>query len=291
VTVAYTRPWGTGHPGLLIILIDQSDSMKEAFGGASGGTKAEAVARSVNDTIEEMLAMAAKGATLAERFHMSVLSYSGHGVQNALGGSLADHPWVNPVQLEANPLRVEPAPEDRDAVNVAVWVEPRTYGNTPMSAAFDAARDVASKWAAEHPGSFPPLVVNITDGVPTDGTPKGDPTAAARRLLEVSTDDGALLLFNCHISGTEGGEVKFPSHPAVLPPDPYARRLFEISSFVPGSCHPAIYGLTGMMLDSDSRAFVFNGNASTVRTMLQAGTTGPLMLQAGTAAGTSPKDE
>ena len=43
---------------------------------------------------------------------------------------------------------------------------------------------------------YPPLVINITDGHPTDG----DPREAAKELRELASRDGKVLMFNAHIS-------------------------------------------------------------------------------------------
>ncbi|MCC6178649.1 MAG: VWA domain-containing protein [Chloroflexi bacterium] len=269
----YQKPWGTGHPGLLIVLVDQSASMQQAFGGTGGGTKANAVAQAVNRVLDEFVAMCAQGAGYNERAHFAVLGYGGRGVEPALAGELANRPWVTPSDLDAEPLRIEQPAPGEDAVERMIWVDPVAQGGTPMSAAFDRAREIADAWvAAGHASSYPPVVINITDGEPTDGTPKGDPTAAARRLMEISTDDGTLLLYNCHIAERGGQPLEFPSDPALVPPDVYAQRLFAISSAIPDSAKPGFLAQTQRVLESGTRGYIFNGDAGSVHRLLTFGT-------------------
>ena len=68
----------------------------------------------------------------------------------------------------------------------------------------------------------------MTDGEPTDG----EPQPAADALKALSTDDGELLLFNCHISESQANPVVFPTSEGLLP-DELARSLFRMSSELP----------------------------------------------------------
>src|SRR5207248_7581333 len=98
----------------------------------------------------------------------------------------------------------------------------------PMCAALSRARDVMGGWLAQHPGAFPPIVVNITDGESTDG----DPSAPAETLKGHMSTDGNVLLFNLHLSSDQADPIVFPGNDAPLPDD-YARLLFSMSSVLP----------------------------------------------------------
>ena len=69
-----------------------------------------------------------------------------------------------------------------------------------MCEALTLATSTLETWVKEHKFSYPPVVINITDGESTDG----DPLEDAQVLRELSTQDGNVLLFNCHISGSPG---------------------------------------------------------------------------------------
>ena len=87
--------------------------------------------------------------------------------------------------------------------------------------------------------------------------------------MNLKTDDGEALVFNCHISTTPQGEVKYPGPNDALPPDNYAPILFEMSSEIPESMRvlAAEMGVKDNMQPGD-RGFVFNGDISTVAKMI-----------------------
>ena len=99
---------------------------------------------------------------------------------------------------------------------------------TPMCAAFNYVYNIAASWCASHPGSFPPMVIHLTDGESTDG----DPVPFADALKSLSTEDGELLLFNCHISESQANPVVFPNSEHILG-DELAKVLFRMSSELP----------------------------------------------------------
>ena len=88
-----------------------------------------------------------------------------------------------------------------------IWVEALANGATPMCGALARATELISAWIGEHPRGFPPIVLNLTDGEANDG----DPIASARQLTQLRTDDGAVLLFNLHISDQGGTPITFPA--------------------------------------------------------------------------------
>src|ERR1700694_194718 len=82
-------------------------------------------------------------------------------------------------------------------VPIPLWVRPHAGDDdAPMCAAFQRAQELAEQWVANHPNNHPPIVINITGGIASDG----DPTKPALRLSRVSTTDGQTLLYNVHIS-------------------------------------------------------------------------------------------
>jgi hypothetical protein len=61
----------------------------------------------------------------------------------------------------------------------------KAQGKTPMCAALRAAQGVLSGFVSQHPTCFPPIVINITDGVVTDGV--FEPEALA--IWNLASDD------------------------------------------------------------------------------------------------------
>ena len=86
------------------------------------------------------------------------------------------------------------------------------------------------EWVSRHHLSYPPMVINITDGDTTDG----DPTPHAQAVSSFSMPDGHVLVFNCHISSRAASPIMFPDSDSGLP-DQFAQRLFHMSSVLPGN--------------------------------------------------------
>jgi hypothetical protein len=147
-----------------------------------------------------------------------------------------------------------------------VWFEPQGSGKTPMCKVFERATEIISTFLIEHPASYPPLVLNLSDGEATDG----DPEAAAKSVRELASEDGAVLVFNAHLSSRSDQAIEFPDAEASLP-DEYSRRLFRMSSVLP----PAMQNSArqaGLMVTPDSRGFVFNADLASVVRFLDIGT-------------------
>jgi len=177
--------------------------------------------------------------------------------------------------MAAAPLRVEERQrqvEDGAGGLVAqtfrlpVWIEPLAAGDTPMCRALGHARDVVADFAAAHPRSYPPVVLHITDGEATDG----DPLDAARRVQEVTTEDGPALLFNCHLSANRGHPIVFCASEEGLP-DAFARNLFAMSSLLPEPLRTQA-AREGYGAPPGTRGFAFNADLVELIRFLDIGT-------------------
>lgn len=262
----YKKTIGVSFPGLILILLDQSSSMAE-------NKKAEIAAAAVNDVIYEIMLASRSGAEIKDRCFIGVIGY-GKLIAPVVGGNIS--------QLAANPIRTEVVnkliPDGAQGqisieTEMYVWVEPKAENGTPMAEALETAYELIETWIGNNPDSFPPIVINITDGEPSDfdkntGTaPKT--TAAATRLMDLGTTDGKLLLFNAHISGTAAAEIQLPNSDAGID-NKYAKLLFGISSVLPSRLlEEAMKG--GLSPESGSRGFVFNAGAETLIKLLTFG--------------------
>ena len=283
----YTRNWGTGQPGCLIFLLDQSSSMDDPFGGSSaeggGGRKCDVVANVLNEVLQNLILRNTAGTEVRNRADIAVIGYHGARAVNALAGPLANKPFVTLSELNKSPIDrivVGREVEDDDGVVIEnieypVWVRPVAEGLTPMCSALGIARELAGRWAKEHHTSYPPVIVNVTDGESKDG----DPRAPAQRITnEISTEDGAALLFNCHITEHRATPVVFPGSAAAVPNDPYARLLFDVSSPVPDRARQLYQSVSGEKLEPGSRGFIFNGGAIAIHTFFNFATVAALPL-------------
>lgn len=273
----YAKQWGSTHPGLMIILLDQSSSMNDPFGASQllgGKKKCDAVATVLNNLLYEFIRTNTVGTEIKPRVDVAVLAYEGSTARSSLKGALANKPFVSLPELSAYPMRVETRlkKELDDSGQVVeiptsfpVWVEPMVGTATPMCAALRRARELVETWVKQHPSNYPPVVINITDGASTDG----DPREAAQELCEVGTGDGTVLLFNVYLTDKPLPTTEFPSQAGEIPPDPenIGATLFDMSSEIPAMSRKNISGATGKVLPSGARGLILNGDAGAIRSM------------------------
>lgn len=253
--------------------------MSDAF-GASGGEsapvrKCDFVADAVNQTLRDLAIRCTKTEEIRDYYHVAVIGYSERGVGSALGGALAGR-WVVPIsELAEYPSRLEMRYKKisdgtggivEQPVRFPVWIDAVAEGGTPMCEAVSRARGILESWTANHPHSFPPTVLHLTDGESSDG----DPRTLGGEIMRLATDDGNALLFNCHISSQRTRPILYPSNSNGLPDD-FARTLFEMSSVLPDAFRNAAIQL-GVAVDENARGFVFNADPSTVVQFYSIGT-------------------
>jgi hypothetical protein len=266
----YTAEISRANPTCFLFLIDQSRSMLQPMAGDPNRTKAEAVADAVNTLLYTLSLRCVWGNSVFDRFHVGVLGY-GAQVGPALGGALAGRELAPISELARNPLRVEQRPRpgpggSSGSVRFPVWFEPTGDGKTPMAATFQRAATLVAGFLVDHPDCFPPIVINITDGKPTDANPEAD----AARLRQLSSTDGDVLVFNLHLSESSGQRIEFPDNEEVLP-DAYARLLFRMSSPLPPPMWDAARE-SGLHVNAGTRGFVFNADIDSVIRSLDIGT-------------------
>ncbi|MDX1547983.1 MAG: VWA domain-containing protein, partial [Rhodothermales bacterium] len=268
------------NPGCLLFLIDQSTSMNLPFGGSQGDgaeSRARRLTHAINGLLQELVVRCTKSQEEGVRpyFDVGVFGYGSESFGPVLGGALAGQALVSIRELANHPLRLEQGirsmPDGRGGhvevpIRFPIWFELDALGRTPMCRALDEARAVLHEWARAHPESMPPLVFNLTDGEATDG----DPAEAAQALREVRTQDGAVLLFNVHLSERTGPPVLYPSSEDGLP-DPFARQLFSMSSPLPPAFR-ARFQEEGLAAEDGARAFIFNAGLAEVIRCLDIGT-------------------
>ena len=267
--MAYQAQINRENPTLFCFLLDHSGSMKDPSGGKEGTVnKAQGLADAVNGILVDIVMRCSEGTTIREYFDVSVLGYGdGKGsVSPALGGALAGKEIVPISQIGLYPLRFQERTINGQNYSYPVWVEPFAGADTPMCAALQRCQGIIQGWIRRHRRAFPPIVIHITDGESTDG----DPTRQARKLTNLSTDDGNVLLFNCHLSSSNNPPIIFPDRTQTIP-DAYGQQLFGMSSVLTPYMQQAAHSL-GYSVTSQSRGFIFQADLSNVIHFLDIGT-------------------
>jgi hypothetical protein len=265
------------NPGCLLFLLDQSGSMNGPFAGDLEIRKAGAAANSINNLLMGIAIRCTQSIGEGPRnyFDVGVVGYgSNSGVGPCFGGALHGLGLVSVVQLADNPIRIaERARQVPRAtggmaevvVKYPIWIDPIAQGPAPMREALQFARELLEPWVASHPESYPPIVVNITDGVAD-----ADPTAEAGMLTALRTSDGTALLYNVNLSSLAIPPILFPESSQGLP-DLGAQMLFEMSTVVPRHIAQELE-LEGYVVAPGARGFVFNGDATALIQFLDIGT-------------------
>ncbi len=271
----YTAEISRSNPSCFLFLIDQSGSMDDAFGsGETKRKKADGVADAINRLLQNLVIKCAKSEGVRDYYHVGVIGY-GSKVGPAFSGALSGKELVPISEIADQPARVEERTKKVDdgagglvdqTVKFPIWFDAVSKDGTPMCAALKVADGVLRAWLGEHPGCFPPIVINITDGESTDG----DPTTPAAAIRNLASDDGNVLLFNVHLSSQKASPIEFPGDETDLP-DQYARLLFQISSTLPEYMR-GVAEAEGYRAVEGARGFVFNGDMVSVIRFLDIGT-------------------
>ena len=284
--MTYTSEISRSKPGCFLFLIDQSGSMAEPMGGQAGRRKMDGVADAINRLLDNLVQRCSKGEDVRGYFDIGVIRYcTAEGgdpqVGPAFSGPLAGRALVSISEVAEYPARIEERSakvEDgagglvNETRKFPIWFDPVAEGGTPMARALELAQEVLKDWVAQHPNSFPPVVINITDGEANDQESEyRDLESYAQKLRALSTSDGELLLFNIHLSQFDVTPVAFPGEESNLPGD-YAQQLFRMSSSLPEAFVREGRN-QGLDLAESAKGFVFNADMSMLVQFMNLGTT------------------
>lgn len=258
--MAYEAEITRDKSGCFLFLIDQSGSMADRIAGKRGGkTKAQGVADAINDLLNDLVIKCTGPDGVRDYFDVGVISYA-EKVESAFTGVLANRDLV-PLSEVA---KYRSGGMLKEKAGLPISFGPVAKGDTRMCAALQRAYEVLGDWVRRHPASYPPIVINITDGDATDG----NPTEPARHLASLSTKDGNVLIFNCHISAKKGKPILFPRDAKAVPA--YGPRLFQMSSILPPKFREVAKNL-GFDVVDDTRGFAFNAELTDLIKFLDLG--------------------
>lgn len=277
----YSADISRTNPGCFLFLIDQSGSMTQALGGQPGMRKMDQAAETLNRALDAISQRCSQGMDIRDYFHIGAIGYKtdqqGRSiVQSLLSGTSVDQPFLLISQVvdvaEVEERQVKESDGAGGLVDVTrrmpVWLRPDAEYGTPMCEALDLASVALRDWVADHPTSYPPIVINISDGMATDG----DPENFAAEIMSLETSDGNALVFNAHLSDVAAMPVQFPAADAGLP-DEHAAKLFRMSSVLPESNRNLALTLD-LHIPEDAHGFVFNANLESLVQFLDIGTRG-----------------
>lgn len=234
----YKHVWSCGTPGLLVILLDQSNSMLKP--SLDWGSCSEVSAYMINRAIDDIIQKNFDGDRAKNHCFISIIGYN-HNVKELCSG------WLQ--NLEENPLRMEKLKKKTPdgaggfvevCVEQPLWVAPVSAGgDANMFGAFLYAKEFVQKWISDNPQYPPPIIINISDGVPYYGGKDfrecmKETSDLAKEIMSLSNEDGNVLIYNVQIGNMLKNKELFSNNRNKLKQEE-TRFLFDISSEVPES--------------------------------------------------------
>jgi hypothetical protein len=270
----YSAQISRTNPACLLFLIDQSGSMADKIPGSADQVKSHVVADAINRLLQNVILRSAKADGVRDYFYVGVIGY-GKTIKAGLGGKIPFDILIPISRVGDFPLRVETRTTlaldasgsiVEQKVKYPVWYEPEASGKTPMREAMAAAGLAIKEFIGKYPSSFPPIVLNLTDGLPSDGNPQEN----ARMIRNMKTSDGATLVFNLLISSDLGLADYFPASEAAMI-DNCSKLLFRMSSELPHKMWEAAKA-EGQDLKPHARGVVIHADPTAIVRFLDIGT-------------------
>ena len=273
--MSYEAEISRRNPTCFLFLIDQSGSMSDHIqGNPEAPKKSEFIADAINRVIQTLIVTANQDEGLLRYYQIGVIGY-GSEVTKPLADLFPgqDMVWID--DLAANPLRIEIRDKkESDGVGgivktenkFPIWIEPVANGLTSMCEALNQTKPILEDWVEKNPHSYPPTIINFTDGMPTDG----DPLQITEEIKSLRTADGEVLLFTLHVSSSQYAKTyRCPSEADELP-DAFAKSMFTISSFL--TPHQVSVAPVNWQLEDGAKAFVYNAGIEELVDLLDIGT-------------------
>lgn len=239
--MSYSSSITPASPTLIVIAIDQSGSMLEAFEHISMiESKSEIASMIASTLIDELVARARHADKSQNYFDIVVLGYSGIDVYPLLGDNLYPIPIT---LLEGREQRLiervfEYITPDNHLQLVREsyheWIKPKAAGPTPMLEMLDRVTDIVRTWCSNkrNKDSYPPIIFNITDGLDEmEFTSLHKHKCDA--IKNLGTTDGKAMIVNVCVDSCPMEErLNFPGQSSVPTSHP-AALLAQMSSTMP----------------------------------------------------------
>lgn len=280
--IPYTAQITRNTPTAFIFLIDQSVSMKRTT-TLNGETMslAEAVARIVNNQINELVLRCVRMGDTRHYYDIAVIGY-GEKAYSGWQGELEGRDFVSPEELKNHPFtKIVTRKETRTRKGLQVkeveqvqWVSARHNGSwTHVHKAFEKAKTLLDNWLAEHHehDCYPPTIINVTDGV-FNGTTRDNLIQQSNELKAMFTNDGNVLLWNIHITPDHLEQILLPVSKEEVKADKYSELLYDMSSLLPERYNRPISDLRGDNTDERHVAMTTNTDMSTLIQLMDIGT-------------------
>jgi len=256
-------------PWLFVLLVDGSHSMGADW-GSSKRSMADIVEQSVNHLLYDMalnfcVTDHQSESGIKDRIHVKILVYGQEDVVDDLlpseDGSFTkasgDSGWVR----NYSDTYSYPDPNGM-TIPIPRWLKLSPGGTTPMLGAFKEAKTVVQEHINAYPESAPPVILNISDGEPTDC---GDPIDWSlleeefNEILALAKESSRPMVCNVHLGSlADQKSILFPSNQPTV--GGLESGLWKISSPVPDNIIGMVEEEYKIGSEEGRRFFVFNSD-------------------------------
>lgn len=191
----YEMQWSSATPGLLVVLVDQSEAMAKDYYGKSAATFISMV---LNNLVGRIILKSFDGKSPQNSCYISVIGYNVVGVNHIVEG------W--PKDIDKHPISLKNIKKKISdgmggitecEIQMPIWIEPRSVGGSGIENALNAAKKLCYEWVECHPDSPAPVIINVfsSDCFPCDKIASD----ISAQIKNISGADGNTLLFNLTI--------------------------------------------------------------------------------------------
>ena len=234
------------HRGLVIIAIDQSGSMQDAFRAHSLiMSKSETASMIASALLDEIIVRSQLSGTIYNCLDIGVVGYSNFHVDPLLHHKLYTVP-ISLLENENVPVNTISYYLKNQDGHLSIYSESYSDRIVPKAAGYSNVDDmlnvvfyIARDWCnnPQNHDSLPPIVINLTDG-DIDTTYKSELIQQAEELRELGTNRGKLVLFNVIINSDKSSpRLDFPNPDQVTKGHPI-EKLALISGELPEVFYP-----------------------------------------------------
>jgi len=260
-----------------------------------------AVSDVINSTIDEIIIRCQKADGILDYFNIAVIGYGENDCTNLLKRNYAGKFWYKPSDLKSNYLETKIFKQEvvirgriyQEERQQKIWIKPTANGKTPMKKALIMAKELIEEWVKDNEYSFPPIIINIVGSKVSDVNNYYELIDIAKDIKRIKTNDGNVLLFNCHISNNNIPPVIFPkSEVEILDGDFFSYILFVMSSDIPEIYFELIIENFNKDLPyTKGKCMAYNSNISSMIKLINIGTRAAVPMKRATTTNDRRENE
>lgn len=270
----------------VIVAIDSSISMQEwTMLHDTRMRKKDAAALITNFIVDELIIRSTRIGNIRDYYDIGVVQYSGNGIEPIIADEDEGMIHINALHnARPQPVCYNITHREEDGIQNTIpitlheWIKPKACGIAPMYEALTHIKNLVAMWCDDrfNKNSFPPIVINITDGCCSDAEEE-ELLDMAKEIQSIGTNNGTTLFFNIQLTDDRSEYCKsslFPSMNSDIDLDNDGRTLYNMSSTLPEEMERFIKEMTGDKCKGPYKGFARNCSICEILTFTDIGTEG-----------------